>query len=309
MLLPGQHASPFCSGHAWQFAHRDASPSGTPVRIERDATSALAFTLAHRSGYDELAPLDGGSGACPLVGDHAVELLAYRLQTPGWVRRAVEISIHGVLPGSTMERKLVASFARRFEVEKATDAESRIASLEGGFDGYMSRRSAHLRKNLRRESRRAENSGIRFERVRPSTPSGARTQMKRMLLVEGGSWKVDSRANHAITHARALHAALLDRLSLTQDALIVYAKHGSTDVGFILGGVAAGTYAGLHFGFRKEWGGHSIGNLLQIEKIRWLCEHGLKQYDMGIAGSGLLAYKSRWAERVVPSGTVLLTRQ
>ena len=36
----------------------------------------------------------------------------------------------------------------------------------------------------------------------------------------------------------------------------------------------------------------SIGNLLQLEQVRWLCEEGVERYDMG----PVMDYKRSWME-------------
>lgn len=306
-LLRGQHTSPFLTSHAWQFAHLDAATEAAQVHIHQEGGSALAFKVDLGNAMEAWDPLDGGFGACPLLGEHAVELLGDRL-AQAQRSHPDEINICGVDRGSPIERKLVATLGRRYEFSWRAGFTTRAASLEGGLAGYLARRSAHLCKNLRRESRRATKVGIRFERVRPSTPSGARTHLRRMLDIERDTWKAVKSVN-SITRERSLNAALLARLSMSQDARLVYAKRGQDDIGFIFGGLAAGTYAGLHFCYREAWANYSIGNLLQVEKIRWLCEEGVERYDMGIAGDGRLAYKERWAEQSTPFHVITLSRK
>jgi hypothetical protein len=306
-LLRGQHTSPFLTSHAWQFAHLDAATEAAQVYIHQEGGSALAFKVDLAHTMEAWGPLDGGFGACPFLGEHAVELLGDRL-AQAHRSHPDEINICGVDRGSSIERKLVPTLGRRYKLSWHHGFTTRAASLEGGLEGYLARRCARLCKNLRRESRRATKVGIRFERVRPSTPSGARTQLRRMLDIERDTWKAVKSAN-SITRERSLNAALLARLSMTQDARIIYARRGDEDVGFIFGGVAAGTYAGLHFCYREAWANYSIGNLLQVEKIRWLAEEGMERYDMGIAGEGRLAYKARWAERSTPFHIITLSRK
>lgn len=48
------------------------------------------------------------------------------------------------------------------------------ASLAGGLDGYLSRRSANLRRNLKRSAKKAHELGIYYERVLPSTEDEAK---------------------------------------------------------------------------------------------------------------------------------------
>ena len=51
-------------------------------------------------------------------------------------------------------------------------------------------------------------------------------------------------------------------------------------------------YRGQQFSFVDTWRSESIGNLLQLEQLRWLCEEGVPRYDMG----PMMDYKRSWTE-------------
>ena len=59
----------------------------------------------------------------------------------------------------------------------------------------------------------------------------------------------------------------------------------------------------MHFSYDQSVAALSIGTLLQLEKIRWLCQDGIQRYDMGISGGGRIAYKRHWAEIEIPERT------
>ena len=80
---------------------------------------------------------------------------------------------------------------------------------------------------------------------------------------------------------------------MTGGARVIIARHSERDIGFIFGGVTNGIYRGQQFSFADAWRKASIGNLLQLEQIRWLCEEGATRYDMG----PMMDYKRHWTEQ------------
>ena len=72
----------------------------------------------------------------------------------------------------------------------------------------------------------------------------------------------------------------------------MFAVRDGEDIGFVFGGVASGVYRGQQFSFVEAWRRASIGNLLQLEQVRWLCEEGVERYDMG----PVMDYKRSWTE-------------
>ena len=96
--------------------------------------------------------------------------------------------------------------------------------------------------------------------------------------------------------ARDFYRRLLRRLARGGNGRVVLARVGdgadARDIGFVFGGLADGVYRGQQFSFDDDWRRHSIGNLLQVEKLRWLTETGAERYDMG----PVMDYKRHWAE-------------
>ena len=77
----------------------------------------------------------------------------------------------------------------------------------------------------------------------------------------------------------------------------MFAKHDAIDIGFIFGGLcgakaAGNVYRGQQFSFADNWRKASLGNVLQLEQLRWLCEEQVARYDMG----PLMDYKHHWTE-------------
>ncbi|HXW69145.1 MAG TPA: GNAT family N-acetyltransferase, partial [Dissulfurispiraceae bacterium] len=95
---------------------------------------------------------------------------------------------------------------------------------------------------------------------------------------------------------------MLRRLSLSGKGRVIFAKKESRDIGFIFGGITGQYYRGQQFSYAEDWSNYSIGSLLQMEKIRWLCEEGISRYDLGQT----IDYKLRWAELELQTENLLL---
>lgn len=89
-------------------------------------------------------------------------------------------------------------------------------------------------------------------------------------------------------------------------ARIMFARHEDRDIGFIFGGRTGAFYRGQQFSYNHAWKHWSIGNLLQVEQVRWLCEEGVERYDMGPLDADAMRYKEHWTERRLPIQTWLL---
>ena len=73
--------------------------------------------------------------------------------------------------------------------------------------------------------------------------------------------------------------------------------------------MARNVYRGQQFSYDDEWDRYSIGNLLQIEQIKWLCEEGATRYDMGPLLDAGMGYKSHWTEKRFRIETWLLEKK
>ena len=171
-----------------------------------------------------------------------------------------------------------------------------MAGLESRIDGYWSRRSAKHRKNLTREQRRAAEHGIAFERVSPSSLAEADHTYDRMAAVESRSWKGIGNCGMNESPSREFYREMIRMLSLTDEARVVFARRGDQDIGFIFGGLLDTIYRGQQFSFDDGYRQLSLGNLLQMEQVRWLCAEGATRYDMGPSRGPSMEYKRNWTE-------------
>jgi CelD/BcsL family acetyltransferase involved in cellulose biosynthesis len=240
---------------------------------------------------------------CPLLGVDAVELLDAFLGEFDEASRPRAVLVSGILPGSRLRRRLAATFERRWQIFVLEPNHGLSASLDGGLDGFLSRRSGRLRRELRRQQRRAGEHGVTFERALPRTAAEVDAVYARVLDVERRSWKGIGRCGMAEPPSRAFYAAMLGRLAASGAGRVVFARRGDDDIGFVFGGVCGSVYRGQQFSYVEQWQGLSIGNLLQVEQVRWLGEEGVGRYDMG----PVMDYKRLWTE-IETRGEVWLLR-
>jgi len=277
----------FCSSSEWVLASRAAWAPGAPTLLARGAHGYAVFArTTDARGAQMLLGFDTEWGfASPLVGhDDVAREFAGMVEKEPWHA----ILLPGIAPGSRLMRAAVAAF-RRHEVRLGPTLRRWVASLEGGVDGYLARRDAKLRSNLRRAAKRARAEGIAFE---------AGGTLGRALAVERRSWKGEAHTGLLITGMRTFYGELLARLG--DRARAVFARKDGEDVGYILGGVRDGTYRGFQFSYDARLAHVSLGSLLQMEQIARLAAEGVGTYDMGID----LPYKHRWADG--PMDTVVL---
>jgi CelD/BcsL family acetyltransferase involved in cellulose biosynthesis len=164
-------------------------------------------------------------------------------------------------------------------------------------------------RNQEKEFRRAASEGIYFERYAPSSASEAEAIYSRIITVEFSSWKGIGHCGMAEPPSRQFYDIMLRRLSVSRQGRIIFARHEDKDIGFIFGGKAGNVYRGQQFSYADDWKSFSIGNLMQLEQIRWLCEEGAKRYDMGPLVGPRMGYKTHWTEKTMPIQTWILERK
>ena len=292
---------PFCCTPAWQLAFHDAFSPSRRLLLHVEENNMLAFAeMALSSGRPCLVPLEcHWLSGCPLLGPDAAELFAwtcallprvYRNTMPAYV-------ISGLEEESPLMQHLQKRFEGLFRFLPQPVLLQRSASLVGGMDGYLSRRSANFRAKMKKARRRAEAWGVTFARHVPATLEEADAIYARMLTVEEKSWKGREHCGMTETPSRQFYHAMIRRLALYRGGRVMFAVHDGTDIGFIFGGLAGPFYRGQQFSYDADWKAFSIGDLLQLEQIGWLCEENALRYDMGMSDIPAMAYKSHWAEK------------
>jgi hypothetical protein len=179
-----------------------------------------------------------------------------------------------------------------------------IASLEGGVDGFMSRRSQKFRANLRRASRRAADGGFEFKRYTLTTSRQAAAFFGIVRDIETRSHKAAT-GNGILEEPMQSFVSSVFGLTIEKHGVrFVVVWRNGIPVGYIFGTVFMAMYRGLQMSFDDEFRTASLGNLLQWEMIVWLCEDNIPHYDMGAD----LPYKERWAELTHETTTLAVIR-
>ena len=306
-------ADPFCSSPAWQIAFHEAFSPDRRLFLETGPGGVLAFAEKRFSPENAfLTPIEAHwLFGCPLMGKDAVDMLSGAMDsiTTTYAPHFPKIVISGVRPGGILPRRLLRGFASTFNIYLHSECTQCAASLSGGVDGFLSRRSANHRSKLKKAARRALAKGIWFERVAPASLEEADAAYARMLHVESRSWKGTNECGMAEPPAREFYATLLRRLSLSKSARVIFAKSDNADIGFIFGGMAGKVYRGQQFSYDNLWRNYSVGNLMQVEKVRWLCEQEAARYDMGPLTGPLMEYKAHWAEKQFAIQTWIFVRR
>ena len=299
-----EHGDPFCCRTEWQLSFHEVFAPARETVVHASDDSLISFAI-HRHGKQQLIePLEASwLFGCPLLGPNAMTLLAQLLAA----EPRATVLLSGMDVNDERTRQLIGSFGTRYEFLHANSETACQASLHGGLDGYLSRRSAKLRRGVRSAARKAQNRGVHFERQQPCDAAEADAVYARMLAVEDQSWKGIGNCGMSEPTSLQFYQRMLHRIATSGAARIVFARHQDRDIGFIFGGLCGpeakdNIYRGQQFSFADDWRSASIGNLLQLEQLRWLCEEGVARYDMG----PVMDYKHHWTEVQVPLDAIAM---
>lgn len=272
------------------------------MMVRRNANGLIQFAKHRLSSGPVLGPIERNwLFGCNVLGPGAVDLLKQTLEELSRDDPApCPVVIAGLEPEGPLQLALMNQFMKRYAVSKFRDEVQCAASLKGGLDGFLSRRSANWRRNARRYGKRAADKGIVFERHNPMSEAEADAVFARMLAVELTSWKGLGRCGMESPSMARFYSAMLRRLARVGGARVIFAMLDRRDIGFIFGGFTGGIYRGQQFSFDDRCVAMSVGNLMQFEQIRWLCEEGAQRYDLGPLIGPSMEYKYRWTELQFP---------
>ncbi len=295
----------FCSSSAWILAAATTlMPPRAPFSFRGEHGFFAAARGVHPAGFPYIEPIELAWGlASPMVGrdpaalaEEVVPLLA--------ARRDWQLAILAGMTGDGPQRRaLERALPPRWERRRGTPTIRHVASLDGGLDGYLSRRPRELRKSIRKQLRAAAEAGVTFETVR-ATATEADALYARIQDAEARSWKAREGVGISAGAMRAFYGAMLPRLCLLGQQRTIFARREDKDVGYILGAVLQSEYRGLQFSYDDEHSQLGLGGLLQYHQIAELCADGIERYDLGTE----MDYKRRWAEDVMETEMLVLVR-
>ena len=295
----------FCSSSAWILAATAAlMPPRAPFSFKGESGYFAAMRGVHPAGFPYIEPVELAWGlASPLIGGDAVALVDEVVPLLANRRDWQLVIFSGLTVTGPQRRALDATLPARWERRRGQPTIRHVASLDGGIDGFLSRRSRELRKSLRKSLRAAEDAGMTFQSVRASE-ADANALYDRIQAIEARSWKSREGVGIHAGPMRAFYGAMLPRLCALGQQRTIFARLGERDVGYILGAVMAGEYRGLQFSYDEDLAQFGIGGLLQYQQVVELCDEGIGRYDLGTE----MDYKRRWAEEVMETEMLVLVR-
>lgn len=297
-------ADPMCSRSEWLLSYHQIFAPKRPLLLRCVPGSLLALAgVVHPLIGPLLEPLESHwFFPSPLLGPDSVSLLEALLEEPEHRIARPSLAISGLQWGSPQFNQLNLLLKRKYAVGFLEPTLFRSASLQGGTDGFLSRRSGKFRGNLRKAQQKARAAGIEFVRcpTRLSDDDAAEIY-SRMLGVEETSWKGREHCGISQEPFRSFYGEVFRRMCRNGAARAIFATREGVDVGFVMGGVNGIHYRGQQFSYQAELASLSIGNLLQWKQIEWLCEEGIARYDMG----SVLDYKLHWTELELESHTLV----
>lgn len=290
---------PFCARSAWQLCFHDAFEPDRPLWVARSEGALVVLAESRRaSAPGLLEPLENMWGfASPLIGRDAAGLLASAL-----CDEPRSVLLLGLSPHSDRLRDLVRPLAGRFAGRTLDPSVRYVAALTGGVDAWLGRRSPAFRRNLRAARRRSEAAGITFRRVSAAADNEVDDLYAQILELESRSWKGLSGRGADLEPMRGFYGGMLPRLARAGELRVLLAEQAGRLVGYLHGGLVGGHFRGLQFSFDETVRQLGLGNMLQLEMLRWLGELGATTYDLG----GQSSYKSRWGEEARSSVSLLL---
>jgi len=296
----------FCSTSAWALAAAAAlMPPRAPFSFRGRHGYFAAMRGIHPAGFPYIEPLELAWGlAAPLVG-RDVDALVEEIVAVLAAKREWQLAIlSGLTATGPQRRALDRALPTRWERRRGTPTVRHVASLDGGLDAFLARRSRELRKSLRKSQRAAAAAGVTFEEARASEADAAAALYDRILAVEAKSWKSRDGVGISSGPMRAFYGHMLPRLCAAGQQRTWFARAGDRDIGYILGAVFEGEYRGLQFSYDDDHAELGIGGLLQYHQVAALCDEGVARYDLGTE----MDYKRRWAEEVMETEMLVLVR-
>ena len=286
----------FCSSSYWILPALDALFPTHEAWVRRGDTCDGFIALAkgsHPRIGEYLQPMEASWGlAGPIVGDEIrtlVDEFADHLKAhdDDWDM----LFLSGIFEGSLQFQHLVRAFRLDYTVGVGPSMARHVASLEGGFDGYLERRSSKFRSNMRRAKRKADDRGVATTYLNPDGEE-ADEVFERILAVEKESWKSDDNSGIATGPMRKFYGEMVPMLAEDDLLRVAFVHVDGTDIAYCFGGLFESLYRGLQLSYHDDYGDLSPGNLAQYAILEGLCDEGVQTYDMGQA----MDYKSRWAD-------------
>ena len=287
----------FCTSSAWLLSAQEAfCPEARPLITASPAgyVVLMSFPMPNQ-GPLVATPLEVGWG----LGTGFAT--ARPMATASQLRKTIEsleerpkvLFLSGLLKDGRLWRALMTAFGHRARFGQGPGCLRCTASLEDGLDGFLSRRSAKFRANVRRATRSALARGLSLEYLSgPFTADEARALMLRVRAIEERSWKGRSGHGFNLGAPFVFYSQMAARLGPRGALRCLFARHEGRDVAFAFGGFAGAHFRGLQMSYDQDYEPWSLGNVVQLALIERLCQEGAVAYELGTD----MAYKHHWSE-------------
>ena len=281
----------FCSSSFWSFAAATSFPEAEPPVVVGDGDAFAGLRAASTpDGGRVLVGLDPVWGfASPVVGvpPAAAAMLAARLALEPFSHALVA----GQREGGATTAWVVRGLGERYRLLRGPVQERLQIDLRDGVDGWLARRSARFRQRLGQLRRRGAERGLTIADV---SALPVDELFDRVLDVEARSWKAVEGTGLNAGALADFYRQVCARLAGREQLRALLARREDRDVGYVLGGVRAGTYRGLQLSYDRAVADLGVGHLLQLAQLERLPAEGVMVYDLGMD----MPYKRRWADHV-----------
>ncbi|MFP4599159.1 MAG: GNAT family N-acetyltransferase [Persicimonas sp.] len=300
----------FCSASCWAMPAFEAlSPDHELWAWQASKTEGFVALCkgSHPRVGRYMQPLEASWGlASPFVGEDIVGV------TREFICEARRLSdewdilfLTGISEDSRQFEELVRGFQADHFMGIGPSMGRQYASLEGGLDGFLARRSSKFRANMRRALRDAQTAGVEYEFLSNFDTAGdCERVFERIIAIERQSWKGRQGVGIAQGRMYDFYKSMLPCLAEKDALRVTFASVDDVDIAYCFGGLFQQTYRGLQMSYHQKYSEHSPGNIVQLEMINHLYAEGIDVYDMGQS----MDYKSSWTDGEFETVAVIVRR-
>jgi hypothetical protein len=297
---------PFCSSSNWMLPSHKTLIQPVRTLILQYQQNFLLLCQTEVVGWGRVwTPFEcSWALGSPVIGRHTLPLWRYFTQLLKDDREDWDgVFLCGLPTVGTLWHHCLQGLGSSFTLYQNQTWLRCVASLEGGTQGYLGRRSSKFRKNLRRTQRIAKELGIHMVDVEPpQDQQAAQALLDQAVEIEKRSWK--GAENNGILNPEMLefYRYMFNLLIPTGTLRFSLARQGDRDLGYIFGAVMGNRYRGLQFSYDNDFRHVSLGSLMQWHTIQRMSDEGIQLYDLGME----MEYKYAWSEMTLSSSGLII---
>ena len=292
---------PYCSRADWILPFHASFTPRAPLLIwqQNESFVVLSQSLADQ-GKNIFSSVDSMWGfATALVGGAAPEMLGSVCRDR---LRQGHILLYGLPQDKIFLNAVAEQTATTHRAFMLNPVCRCVASLHGGMDGFLSRRSSKFRINARKAAKRTAAAGVRFRCIDQVPSDTVMSFYTELLAIESRSWKGQSGEGADQPPMKDFYRRMFERIGPAGLLRVIVAELDGLQIGYLHGACVQGRFRGLQFSFDDRYRALSLGNTLQLKMLEWLCREKVETYDLGMT----VPYKKKWAEIEHQTMTVYL---